>query len=317
MCDPCGDRCVPQGQPIDCTDSDDPDAAVRVSALTVQWSTPNQARWSWSVAPESVPDQLAGYELTIAENETDLRNTTGTARTFTASDNPELGRFSLPRADGEEVVTATIVDGLTAGTAYVARLVAVDSIGRRSLSNIATARTQDPAVLGSAVIYSDVLAAGYSIPSEFSHSDSDPFAGDACYRWQQQDGCPACWENLRLAGIDVDLSAVTAGAFATSAYLEFSVSLRAPTPGYWAEVRLLINDDPNEQLKATFAPITYRATSEGSAYRTYQVPLRAFDDSTTTLTAEHLKMYPIHEVGIGALWDNDAVVQLDEVRVYW
>ena len=317
ICDPCENRCVPRGKSTNCAWTDDPEAAVQVGVLTVEWATPNQARWSWSLGKNNVPDQFVGYQLTIAQTEEDLLGLTGTARTVTAAENPELGRYALPRASGDEVVTGTIVNDLLPDTVYQARLVAIDSIGRRSVSNVASVRTQDPAVLGMATIYSEVLDVGHPLPAEFMQSDTDSFAGSSCYRWQQQDGCGACWENLRMAGIDVDLSAVTPGAFANSAYLEFSVALQAETSSYWSEVRLWLKDDQAQQVLATFAPITYPAVGDGVVYRTYQLPLRAFDDEGTALTGDHILTLPLHEVGIGGSWDDGAVVRVDEVRIFW
>jgi hypothetical protein len=161
----------------------------------------------------------------VAASEADALSGAGSAQVWTSKENPELGRYFLPRTDGVEPVHATTTDLLTPNTEYFARLLAVDTGGQTSASGVAAARTTDPPV-GALVVFADADTMGSSQPSTFALSTSQPYRGGACYLYTSD--CPSgesiCWENLRRQGLGIDLTPVTSGDYVATAYLELAVA---------------------------------------------------------------------------------------------
>ncbi len=315
VCDPCTDTCVaPETLPERC--DNDPLAAVRVSNLRGDWATPNVVQWSWDLGIADDPDQLASFRLVIAESEEDVLSESGTARVFTAAENPELGRYLLPRAESPDPVVKTQTDGLEPTVSYFARLFALDTSGRVSSTNIATRLTQDEAIRGELVVFAD-QAVPLTQPDDLSLGTDCGVTGDGCYQWQQSADCDSgCFENLRLSDLSIDLGgAIQAGPFETSAYLEFAIAVDAAAPSYWSDARLWLRDMPGTTDAHAVRALTFRTSSDYPGYRTHQLPLRVFR-SDKLLTYEDLSL-SLEEFGIGGTWVAGATVRIDSVRIVW
>ena len=326
-CDTSQDRCVEGAAPdggivgVDAPGSDigpRPDApgedgVFEVANLRAAWATPNAIRWAWD--PLGAEGDLAYYELVVGQSE-DLAG----ARVWDVGDNPELGRYRLPRTGLGDVVTATITDELSEDTFYYAQLVAVDTAGGRSRSNVAVGHTDvAPRPTGVVVLFDDARSGGgYPLPGCIDVSMSgEHAAGTAHLEWLVR--CDAglsaecaagsggeCWENLRQQGMTIDLSGLSMGDFST-AFLEFELSYTGDQPAWYSEVSVMVGT-----TRFTVAPLTYRADGQ---YRRFQIPLDQMSYMGTPMT--HGDLGTLTSWRVGAQWTHDGVVRLDEIRVRW
>lgn len=286
-------------------------AAVRVSDLRTAWTTPNQIRWSW--AADGDGDTLLRYELVTGASEAEVRS--GTAITvWNEARNPELGRFLLPHTGAGDPVVATTTDGHAPDTVVYAQLFAIDSAGHRSASNIAAARTT-PAPLAEAVVFSEAELPGYSIPDTFQLAQT-PGYDDGAFTYRYTSACTGasseCWENLRRYELGVDLSAISAGNFATTAYLELAVRVVDADVPWWSEVWLAF-DPACSECVARYDGWTLRADDE---WQLVQVPLRVLALDGRPLTHAELAD-GLFAFNVGASWTDGAVIDVDEIRIRW
>jgi hypothetical protein len=315
VCDPCTQQCVAEGQPLSSC-GNDPSAAIQVSNLRAEWATPNMILWRWDLADSNDPDQLGGFRLVVGESEQDVVDESGSARVFSATDNPELARYFLPRANGEDRVLMTLSDGHDPSSLYFARLVASDSLARVSSTEVAQKRTQDPSVRAPIVIFDEPPAA-LSLPAEYALKMGGAYAGEYCFEWQAVN-CQDCFENLRHYELAMQLDPlISVGGFSTTAYIEFSVEVDGEVPSYWSDVRLKFGPTaaPNNGTTGGFRGYTIRTTTDVPGYRTYQVPLRALAADGGLLQYAALAD-PLQEVSIGGGWDAGASVRIDAVRIF-
>ncbi|MFO0727354.1 MAG: hypothetical protein U1E65_26490 [Myxococcota bacterium] len=301
-CDPSTERCLatPGGQ-----------ASIQVSSFGVAWVTPNQIRWTWTAT--GTPDQLREYRLVVGTSEADVASETGSARVYGPAQNPELGRYFLPRTGGESPVLATTSDGLQPSTLYVGRLTATDVSGRVSITNFASQRTADPP-LGSVLIFEDQDTAGFSIPHEMSLSTDRPHSGSHDYELVQSCAEAACFTYLRRQDIGVELSPIPEGSFLTGAYLELSVAYGGDVPSYYSAARLWFGDGSVMHL------YYYNGFTipQDDTWHTIQVPLRAMlaQDEITPLQFSGLAG-GLFEFAVGGYWQNGARVRIDSIRIWY
>jgi hypothetical protein len=301
-CDSATQRCLERP-------SDAP--SIEVNNLSVAWVTPNQIRWTWNAT--GTPDQLREFRLVVGASEADVSTVSGSARTYGPAENPELGRYFLPRTGGESPVVATTSDGLQASTLYVARLIATDVSGRVSITNFASQRTADPP-LGSVLLFEDQNTAGYSIPSEMSLSTDRPHSGTHDYELVQSCTEAACFTYLRRQGLSIDLSPIPEGSFLTGAYLELSVAYGGDVPSYYSAARLWFGDGALMKLYY-YNGFTI---AQDDRWHTIQVPLRALvaQDEVTPLVFTELGG-GLFEFAVGGYWQNGAQVRIDSLRVWY
>ncbi len=285
--------------------------AVIVTDLRVTWTTPNWIRWEWDL--DGVPDQLLGFELVTGESEEDVTSRSGTAVVWTADENPELGRYFLPATGSEDPVVATMTDLHDADTQYFGQLTATDTANRTTVTNLAGGRTTNlPS--HSFVIFDDTATPGYSIPGSFVLSDVAPHAGTHHYDYLSScvGGDVICWETVRRQDLGMDISAISEGAFSTTAYLEMAVAAGGPAPSYWSQLRIMMGTSGDH---STYLLPAWTIRADG-AYRVYQMPLRALADSNGPMPHTEMSR-ALYEFGIGGSWVNDTHTRVDEIRVHW
>ncbi len=286
------------------------DAAVEVGNLRATWGTPNAIRWDWDAAGN--PDGLLAYQLWVGPTEADVLDRTAAARKWTEADNPELQDFFLPNTGSEDAVVFTTTDELEPDSIYYAQLVAIDTAGNERVTNVAAGRTtQEP--VREIVIMSDVDPPGIRLPEDFVLAQERPYAGTAALRWQapwaptEQD-----WENLRRQEIGLDLSAISEGTYATTAYLELALAIENSATPWWCDLWLWYDGSSHEFI-ADYQGWTARADGN---YRVLQVPLRVFEIGGTPVPHEELS-HGLFGFNVGCEWTGGAVVRVDEVRIRW
>lgn len=308
VCDPCTNSCVPEGALPDSCD-DDPLAAVQVSELLAEWSTPNQIRWSWTLGADDDPDKLVGYRLVVARSEADLLDETGSALVFSEIENPELRGYFLRHTDGLDPVTSTLTDGLEPDVVYFARLQALDTAGRVASTNVAQHRTQEEE-RGEHIVF-DVAPVPEVEPPDLTYAASCT-DGSGCYRWTCV-GEEVCYDNLRLRDGSIVLNElVTEGRFNTTAFVEFVLELEG-SPSDWSDLRVWLDGEEGPHV---MKGITYRSTAAIAGPRTYQIPLRVLIHGGEALSYEMLDQ-PLYETGVGLSVDPDATATIHRVRVAW
>lgn len=313
QCDDARDRCVAVGGPT-CT------PAISPTGFRAAWSTANAIRYEW--VPAGGPDAFVRYELHIAERPEDLG--TARARIVGPSENPELGGYVLPRLRGsDDLVTATTVDGLRASTTYAAELVAIDTSFCAFHSEVAARATslEPPAEI---VIFRDADPPGSPSPPAFLPVDDGMGGRVLEHRPDEDPECIAsgemlCSQNLKLTGLDLDLSRVTEGSFASVAFLELSIASDSTSPSFFG--RVWLNFEGGAHI-FRIEPITIRANG---SFHVLQVPLRVLSDGTRTLTQPDLALAaggtPLFEFNVGGNWsrrtaaDAPVRVHVDEIRV--
>jgi hypothetical protein len=292
-------------------DTESPPGEISVANLRAVWGTPNQIRWTWESSGSS--DALLRYELVVGPTEADVEGRTAATDVWTEARNPELGRFLLPRTGGEDPVVATVTDGLVPDRVYHAQLVAIDTSGNRSRSNIAAGRTSEPPI-ASIVVFSDGQDRGYRLPESFVISQSRPYAGTSHLEYISScDGVGECWENLRLQELGIDLGAITSGSYSTTAFVEFALLVDAQTTPWWCSAWLWYDGSDAGQL-ANYTAWTARPTGE---YYLVQIPLRDFRIGADPPPHSDLETHGLFGFNVGCPWGEGATVLVDEVHVRW
>jgi len=320
------DRCVPEGASVDAGDADGgatdggptTDAggepgAFEVTNLRSDWTTPNVIHWRWDRSGEA--SDFGELRLVVAESMEDVLAESGTAVVFDSSVNPELGVYLLLRTGTPDPVVQTLTDGHEPATRYHARLTALDSAGRRRVSNVATATTA-PAPIDELVLFSDDAPPGYPLPDTIDRVTDAPFAGTHHLRYEHAScpsGADACWEAVRWQRMNLDPPAFSEGTFATTAYLELALAHDSPTPPYWTELWMFLGSE-GDYTGWLFAPFTAR---NDDAYQVIQVPLRVLETSAGVPLTYADTRNPVDQFRVGGLWEVGTTVRVDEVRIRW
>lgn len=298
------------------TNADAAAGLFEISQFRAAWATPNQIRWNWT--PTGSADNFLRYELLVGRSVADVEAKRDTIL-FTSEDNPELGRYLLPRTGGEEPVRATSTDNHLPDTEYFAQLFIYDTQLGVTASAIAAARTGLPAV-DTLVLYDDQDFSGWLLPECITQSDAKPFgSSQSSYRYMVSCGpngaayCGEnqgneCWLQFKLGGLGLDLSAITVGQF-PDAYLEYSVAIDGEAHVYWGGINLWTWDERAFGIE----PFSYRA---GGEYRTYQVKLSALTDGGAAMTAAELTQ-PAGTFMVSGGLPSGTTVYLDAVSVKW
>jgi len=293
------------GQGADTADAEQP--AIEVHNLRSSWTTPNQIRWAWEL--QGTADDLFAFELVTGPSAQDVHERTETTQLWTEVENPELGRFLLLHTGGVEPVTSTVTDLHEPDREVYAELTAIDTTGRRSVTNVASARTTPPAV-AETVIFSEDEMPGYSLPATFLSSDEAPYMGLRHYQYVSS--CD-CWMNLRRQDLAIELSGISEGQYRSTAFLELALALDGVTPSWWNSLWLWYDDANGPRV--VYSGWTVRA---GGEYRLLQVPLRAL------LLADVPDPLPLdapgqrlHGINIGGRWAAGMTVRVDEIRIRW
>jgi hypothetical protein len=204
-----------------------------------------------------------------------------------------------------------------------AQLVAIDTAGAESVSNVASARTQEPATHEIVVLSEDVLR-GYSIPKRFDPAYASPHAGRLHYRYDVDCGDePECWYVLRRQGlgVEIDPEQLTRGNYETTAYLEIAVKVEDSTPPWWSEIWIWYTDDDHDESDADMSRIAvYRGFTlrTDGRYHVWEIPLRAFTRwEGQTIPWDEVAKYPLYQFAVSGSWTHGATIDVDEVRIRW
>jgi len=322
-----------------------PSRAIRIAKLSAAWTTPNAIRWQWDA--EGSPDEFVRYELAVGPDRDAVaaRARTGAGgdvRVWTDADNPELGRFRLPRTESVLDVRGTTTTGHAPDALHYAALVAVDVRHCRAVSDVVAARTAIAPFAEVVLYHDDLPAASLTLPRHtLAVTDQGPHHAGSRRHLEFRSTCPdgqaACWENLR-----VELPQTTSllpGHF-SQAFLELAVSCTGTQPSYYSDVALCFGgcdrlcregacDDAclarcEQGGGWEFAPVTVACREQGG-YGVVQIPLRALKaavsygcrrPSPCQLRPDLVPASAIR-FWLGGLWPRDAVVRIDEVRLRW
>ncbi len=306
---------------VDCVDQDDPTALVRVGELRAEWTTPESIQWRWQV--EGDEGDLDHYEVLLGPSAEAVCYRRDTVRVITPDESPELGELSFRMTSVVNLVDHTITDGLDPSTPYHARLIAIDTAGRRSVSQIAGDSTRAPAS-SSFPIFTDQLDDGWYARGFTRRVDG---SGSGYLEMTQScpDGAADCWTN---AGLQNDSSPqisdargtlLTLGNFENAAFLELTLTTESGVRARYGEVKMAFGEECNLFFLSPFA---MRADSQPHKV---QVPLRVLVDLRACRDETPNELPLTHEeasrgvaaVTIGASWDQGSVVRLDDVRVRW
>jgi hypothetical protein len=287
---------------------DDPAAGVHVTHLAVAWTTTNQMRWEWTSTGD--PASLRGYSLLVGATEADVRGCSNGTTLWSAKENPELGRYYLPRTGYTDPVIATTIDGLTASTPYFAKLIATDSSGRQSITNIAGESTGDVPTRTIAVLRDSCPSVW---PPDFVQSTQKPFASDAGYRYVfscTDVDAGECFPNVSC--IDdalIQLPDFNAGRL-QNAFFEVALAIDSPVPSYWSNLALQFGMCTD--CNAVYDRWTLR---NGGEYRLMQVPLTAFVHSDGGAITTDEVATGLHQFIVGGYGPVGTVLWVDEASV--
>lgn len=290
---------------------------MSVEGFQADWAASASIRWEWE--PGGLEENFLAYELVIGESIEDVENREGTARVFTALNNPELGTFLLPRTDSAgDLVRGTITDGLTPSTSYIAQLVVIDTSLCEFKSPVSARATHvDPPE--EIVIFRDSVPHGsYALPSNFLPAEDDDGSGyHLLYLPADDPECSPsstiCGNNLRYQDLNIDLSRISAGAFASTALFEFELSVDSESSSFWSEAGLAFESCAG---RYTLNPWTMPPRTDGAIV---QFPLRVLmrwvDDDDVPLDHGVLTSGPLCGFRIFGQWNRDATVRIDEIRI--
>lgn len=278
-----------------------------VTRLRLEWATPHQLRWAWDSSGQ--PSSFDGFRLVVGPSPADVEVVSSSCRIITATENVELAQWFLPGSQGPARTLGTTTTHLPE-TRWFAQL-HWSSDGEPAVSNLASGSTSS-SPSGQLIIFQDSPAAPYTIPESFALSSAGPYAGTSAYEYSST--CieaDSCWENLRLADMDFDLSGVPEAALASTAYIEFALAYRGATASYWSELFLQFTDC--KPCRYGFVGWTIAADD---AYRVYQVPLSALQDAGQAVPPSALRSR-LSELRVGGNWAEGGHVRLDEVSLRW
>lgn len=287
------------------------EGVIKVADLKVAWTTPNTIRWEWTPS-STAPDQLLRYELVVGTNMADIATRAGGVQVFTDKQNPELGRYYLPRTGGQDTVVFTMSDGHQPATTYYGQLTAIDTGGKTTVTNIAAAKTADPPT-SSIDVFTDNPTKGYSIPAGVVWLTTPPNHSGAGH-YQFDVGCDAgtqtCFDNLRRQDLQIGLGGISQGSFLTTAFVEVWVATDGMFTPYWCDLWLSL-DGCGADCLYHYSAWTMR--NDGK-YRVLQVPLRALMGTNGAMTFDKLAL-GLFEVSVGGEWSDGGHVYLADFRI--
>ncbi len=301
------------------------DCLVTAADFRPTWSTPETIRWDWT--NQGRAEDFVGYAIVVAGSEEDVASTSGSARVFDGTVNPELAFYIAPREGGPFPVVYSITDGLDpldpgvpGRGRYFAQLRVTDVHGCVFASDIAQSTTKLAPI--DAVTFFDEEWDGQQYGAPLSVVDGCGWDGGACMQCLASDGCLVDgWDELRPVHLDApfDLGAVPENAFATGqAYLETRIAIVSTTPSYYTEMHLVRHGEEAGDL--TFWGIRrlpLRAETPDAVYETIQLPLNGLTlEDGTPLSFEDLQT-PFGSLYIGSELLDATEVRLDTIAVRW
>lgn len=276
-----------------------------VSDWRVSWQTPEQIRWAWSTT--GTPEQFGGFRLLLAATPQELES--APARVVTGAENPELTGWLLPETEGPSRTRGTTTREHSPGDTVAARLQWIVN-GETFESEVITT-TMPPQALQQFEIYEDTAPAPYTIPDTFQESTVAPYSGTKSYAYTSVcDGTASCWEHLRWAEMNLDLSAIPT-AMLDRAFVEFALSYSGKTPSYWSEFFL----QWASCKPCRFGEVALFLPADGK-YRIYQIPIRALHNGSAAISATEW-LSGLDEFRVGGGWSDGGVVHIDHVRIRW
>ena len=320
VCHPVTNSCV-EGGLGRCSE----DGALELSNLRTEWVTPNQARLTWEA--EGL-ESLFEYEIEIAASDEALADG-DLIRIVGHDDNPELARNRLLNAADGDPVVATTLTGLEADTAYRVRLVAEDTAGGFSCSPSIGVRT-DPEATRQVALTDELEAGARPRPACVTYEDDPAGAASGDHYWQwiarceetadgavatcaePVDPAPACWENIRIEGLNYELD-LSPGRF-QGGFLELWVDISGSEHGYWGQIGLSTGSE--DGVGQQFFSRGRLTLISGGGYHRYQLPLRSLNGGGRPLAAEDLDR-GLRSFRVGTEWDAGAVVRIDDVAIRW
>lgn len=229
--------CVPSG--VGCGGPGAEPGSLVFLDFSQRWTTPNTVRVQWTLQSY---DDASHYELELAANRKALIARED-VRTIDGTINPELSRVALARTRSDsDLVDATTATGLLPDMPYAFRLLAFDTAGGVSCSDIVSTFTPSDALDEIVLAELGTIESGFMLP-ECLATDGAHRYEYACERTETSDiaTCDTiveagveCWENIRLIDASHDVRTMSDGDFA-SAFLEIEMSLEDLQDAYWLE----------------------------------------------------------------------------------
>ena len=307
---PCGEgwTCNPETGKCDKGDTlplGDENALIKPFNLGVGWTTVNSIQWTWAVDNDLDAQELSHYELRVTgPGGTTVYSIDGIAGA-PESVNPELGLYYLPRSSGGDAkLGASISDGLAADTEYTGKVTAQDSSGRRFNTESVKARTTLE-VQNQVVLFSEDEVGDASVPADFVRTMGEAYQGSFMYQWLNDACAGRCAQLLRRSGLDASAGGINAEDFASAAFVEMAIASDESVPSVHSQVTLTCNKT------IVLQPLAVR--SDGN-YRLVQLPLRAFTDDNMLIAFEDIGA-TCTSFGLGGLWEQNATIRVDEVRL--
>ncbi len=292
--------------------------AVSAKSFAPLWSTPHSLAFAWT--PTGAESKFLSYEIVVAASEADLGARSGSARTLTSAEHPELSTF----ATGDGGPNVVLVGGLTPDSIYYAQLVATDTDRCASRSSVVAGRTS-PAPTNDPIVLFDAWAPGDPPPSispEFATLSGTGPEAEILYVLANDTQCfgadarSECGQPIKLeltvgvvAADDGQANRVRPGTFG-DAYLELTLWYASPVAAKWGVVWLHPEGAASDYR---FDGWTVPA-SEG--WSTIEVPLHALEGPTGPLQHRDLTAAALQQLGLGAQWHRDGVVHIDAVRIW-
>lgn len=293
-------------QPVSTPDSGST-TPFAVNEWRLAWQTPEQVRWSWTTTGE--PIDFGGFRLVMAATPQELDASGPSVHVVAEAENPELGGWLLPNSEGPARTQATTTIGHNPGSALAARLEWL--VGNETHQSPVLTTTLPPQAANQFTIYEDEAPARYTIPDTFQSSDVTPYSGTSSYSYSSNCVDSAfCWENLRWAEMNLDVSAVPVTAL-DRAFIEFALSYAGNSPSYWSEFFL----EFGSCKPCRFGEVALFFPADGR-YHLYHIPLAALHNGSDIVTTD-MWLSGIDEFRVGGGWANGGIVQLDRVSVRW
>lgn len=293
--------------------SDGQPGRITVGDLRSDWQTPNVIHWRWSIAGD--PTDFAELQLVVAETQEDVLERGPTARVFDQESRPALGAYYRRRTGGDDdAVESVHTDGHEPSTRYFAQLVAFDTGGHITRSNVAMVTTQAPPIDGLVLFDDGERIGGYGLPADsWAVSDERPFAGERHLTYTHP--CPsgaACYDNARRHDLGLGPLAYSGGTHAL-AYLEMRVAIDGTVAADWCEIGLhLTRVEGGGRDNFGLQPVVPLADGE---YHLLQVPLTALGSGR--LTYERATATTVDGFRIGCNFVAGTRVHIDEVAIRW
>lgn len=328
VCDTSTNTCVtslPTPPPPDADLPDNfvpPDAsgAITVLELISTWQTANGIRWEWKAIGN--PAKFARYEIITGPRAEDVRARAASTKKFDPTTNPELATFlgrNLPDA-GVPVSLWSVTDGHKENEIVFAQVIAYDTDGVATTSDIASAQTKRPRAELS--IYAEARPdGGVFVPSTGTKIvQTNPYADASCIEHtvtcQGPSPCPIETGVSSIDGVNGDVIQTTEFP---NAFLELAVR-GTNLPGKFVDVILFVGADScGTPCRMRFNGLSFG--KQVDEWRLLQVPLnrlKANDGSGGALNASQLNNRKrIAAFLVSADQPDGVKVGLDQARIRW